>query len=93
AKALLQQGHGLAVLAVATDPPGEQAKVAAFLAQLHGQLPPLVAIADANLQPYLTWGVPVTYLIDRDGKVKARLLGPRPWSQTAPLLGPAIESF
>jgi thiol-disulfide isomerase/thioredoxin len=51
-----------------------------FLASVPGHLPFFLAAPGKGRDRFLTWGVPVTYFIDRSGKLIARALGPRDWS-------------
>jgi thiol-disulfide isomerase/thioredoxin len=71
-------------LAVAVDGEAQRPAVKAFLAALPGErLPPLMVDPEAgDVKPYLTWGLPATYLISADGTVVARALGARAWETT-----------
>ena len=53
-------------------------------AQKLGLHMPLMSLDQAPATPrYWTWGVPVTYLIDPAGTLKARALGERDWDSAA----------
>lgn len=55
----------------------------------HGITLPIVYEEDARgHRPYTGWGLPATYLIAPDGRVRARALGVRNWDgvEAAPLL-------
>jgi thiol-disulfide isomerase/thioredoxin len=58
-----------------------------FLASVPGNLPFFLVTPSKGRDRFLTWGVPVTYFIDRSGKLIARALGPRNWSEQPDLQG------
>ena len=81
-------GDGVRFLAVAVEDESARPAVHRFLAGL--ALPPgsspvpelLVPPSAPDVAPYLTWGLPVTYLLDARGTVVGRALGARTWSAT-----------
>lgn len=55
--------------------------------------PVYLASDGAITDRYWTWGIPVTYFIDKKGRVRARAIGPRDWSSdnVAALLNALID--
>jgi len=73
---------GIEFLTISID--SDNAKdVPVFVSRLGLQLPVLLATEAHATKRYWIWGVPVTYLIDPDGRLVARALGPRPWDSAA----------
>jgi thiol-disulfide isomerase/thioredoxin len=77
-------GHGVRFLAIAVDAEAQRPQVTAFLKPLPGPIlaPLLVDPDDREVKPYLTWGLPATYLINARGVVVSRALGARGWQTT-----------
>lgn len=40
----------------------------------------LVAFNSKENNSYLTWGIPISYLIDRNGRIIGRAIGPKDWN-------------
>ena len=70
-------GTDFEMLAVSVDE--ERAPVEAFRARLGLGFPILPDPAKKVSQAYQTYRYPETYLIDRDGRILARYIGPRDW--------------
>jgi len=69
---------GLAILAVSIDK-GDKDVVKSFVDKTGVSFPILLA-TDGNIKgAYWTWGTPTSFLIDRNGKILGRALGPRKW--------------
>ncbi len=64
-----------------------------FLASVPGHLPFFLAEPGKSRDRFLTWGIPVTYFIGKDGKLIARALGPRDWSAEPDLAGLLVKIF
>lgn len=76
------RNHDVAFLTVSIDTENKE-RVPAFTQKLGLQLP-VVLGDDANVTDrYWTWGLPVTYIINPDGIIVARALGPREWNSDA----------
>ena len=58
-------------------------KVASFIRNLDLKLPVVLGMNTKISRSYWNWGVPVTYLINPQGKIIARALGPRNWDSVA----------
>ena len=73
---------GVQLLAVSVDPIEKKADVRDFLAKLHPSVPLMIAATDGGAgSRYWAWGLPTTYFIDAHGKIFARALGERHWSE------------
>ncbi len=73
------QGEDFEILAVSIDAPGQQAAVGAFRDEFGLSFPVLL---DPRKQAYGSFGVtgvPETYLIDPQGGLAERFIGPRDW--------------
>lgn len=68
---------GLAILAVSIDRGGID-KVRTHVKGF--TFPVLVAFNSKENDSYLTWGIPVSYIVDRNGRLIGRTLGPRNWN-------------
>jgi peroxiredoxin len=82
---LTQAGEKIRVklLPVSADEVIQRKTAEKFLAAVPGQLPFFQAASGKD--PYLTWGIPVTYFIDETGTILYRAMGPRQWSTQANL--------
>lgn len=70
-------------LAVAIDTGA--ADLRAYAADL-GFILPVYRAGDGEISDrYWSWGIPATYLIDRDGAIAGRALGPRDWTSDSML--------
>jgi len=68
------------VVMVAIDTDKTSAEIGNYAASL-GVALPVFRAGDGEISArYWSWGVPVTYLIDRDGAIAGRALGPRDWT-------------
>jgi peroxiredoxin len=81
------QGDGFALLAVSQDEEGRHA-VEPFVERMRLTFPILLDPEHQVGDRYEVWGYPETFVIDRNGYVVERVIGPRDWS--AP---PAIEAL
>jgi thiol-disulfide isomerase/thioredoxin len=86
--ALVALAHQLAssdveFLAVAIDTDTTRADIDRYLASLGVSVPVYLARESRITDRYWTWGVPETYLIDRQGNIAGRALGPRDWDSAA----------
>lgn len=70
----------LTVVLVAIDTVSSPAQITAFARELGVQLPIYVASDGAISDSFWGWGLPVTYLLDKQGRFMGRLRGPRPWA-------------
>jgi thiol-disulfide isomerase/thioredoxin len=84
-------GSDVRFLAVAIDTDTGAADIDRYAASLGVDLPVFRA-ADGNITDrYWAHGIPVTYLIDRDGAIAGRAIGPRDWTSDA--MVSLIEQF
>lgn len=67
------------IVVVAIDTETDAAHVRRYVHDLGVGLPVYLARAGTISDRYWSWGVPVTYLIDPEGRLVARALGPRNW--------------
>ena len=83
------QPRGFEVLAVSIDASSEEGAVRDFVREFSLAFP---ILADPKQRAYRSFGatgVPETYLIDADGRLAEKFIGPRDWSQ--PRYARAIE--
>jgi thiol-disulfide isomerase/thioredoxin len=73
----------VAFLAVAIDSDTEAARIRRYAQDLGVTCPVYLASEGAVTDRYWSWGIPVTYLIDRDGQLVGRALGERDWTSVA----------
>lgn len=78
--------EGLTVLAVSVDAPAPGLEdpneaVRAFASQLGLTFPILVDASGRIEGTFRVSGLPSTFVIDREGTLRQRILGPRPWDQ------------
>jgi peroxiredoxin len=70
--------RGLAVLLINIR---ESRETVARIATERGYVVPILLDADGRVSAeYAVQGTPTTYLVDRQGDVVARAIGPRPWT-------------
>jgi cytochrome c biogenesis protein CcmG/thiol:disulfide interchange protein DsbE len=74
---------GLRIVAVSVDDPGMEQKILAFADELDLTFELLYDAPGAIRQIYQTTGVPETFIIGRDGKVRRRIIGADDWSSEA----------
>ena len=67
------------LVAVASDP--QESLVQAFQDEYQLSFPIVLDPGEAVTQRYETMGVPETWLIDRDGRLVERYIGPREWDE------------
>lgn len=71
---------GVVFLPISIDSRATQAEIDAF-AKGVGATFPVYPARSGNVQDkYWTWGVPVTYFIDKKGLIAGRVIGPRDWA-------------
>lgn len=71
---------GLRIVAVSIDDPGMEAKIRAFREELDLTFEILHDAPGKIRDQYQTTGVPETFVIGRDGRVRRRIIGPDDWS-------------
>jgi peroxiredoxin len=71
--------EGFQVLAVSIDAPSARGDVEAFRTEFELTFPILLDPSQAVHAAFGVTGVPETYLIDADGRVAERFIGPRNW--------------
>lgn len=77
------RGRGLEILAVSLDvghPPVVAVNVAQFMEELKLTFPALLDPQMEVARRYRVFGIPVTFLIDREGIIRAREAGYRDWT-------------
>jgi thiol-disulfide isomerase/thioredoxin len=81
-EALMRQmtDSGVILVAVAIDTEADAARVRRYAHDLGVSFPVYLAREGTISDRYWSWGVPVTYLIDPEGRLVARSLGPRNWA-------------
>jgi peroxiredoxin len=73
--------RGFVLLAVSEDEGGPGA-VKAFVDQMKVTFPVLLDPEGDVGRKYGVWGFPESFLLDRDGRVVERVIGPRDWAST-----------
>jgi peroxiredoxin len=73
--------EGFEVLAISIDGADDVAKVRGFRDELGLGFPILLDPQRRAYQAYGVYGVPETFLIDRDGRIVERFVGPRNWDE------------
>ena len=71
---------GLKIVAVSVDDPGMEARIRAFNEELGLSFEILYDSPGAIKQVYQTTGVPETFIIGRDGRIRRRIIGADDWS-------------
>lgn len=71
---------GLRIVAVSVDDPGMEARIRAFNEELGLTFEILYDAPGAIRQVYQTTGVPETFIIGRDGRIRRRIIGADDWS-------------
>jgi thiol-disulfide isomerase/thioredoxin len=75
--------NGLSVVAVSVDDPGFEAKIRAF-AEEYKLTFEILHDAPARIkQQYQTTGVPETFIVGRDGRIRRRIIGSDDWSSAS----------
>lgn len=67
-------------LPIAIDAKATQTEIDVFAKGLGASFPVYLAISGSVTDKYWTWGVPVTYFIDKKGWIAGRAVGPRDWA-------------
>jgi peroxiredoxin len=73
------RAEGFAVLAISIDDAGAREKVESFVRDLSLAFPVLLDADQRVYRAYQAYGVPETFLVDRDGRVVERFIGPKNW--------------
>ncbi len=73
------KGSGLVFLPIAIDARSTQEELDSFARGLGASFPVYLANKGRITDRYWTWGVPVTYLINKKGAIAGRAIGPRDW--------------
>jgi peroxiredoxin len=71
---------GLKIVAVSIDDPGMEQRIRAFADELGLSFELLYDPAGQIQQQYQTTGVPETFVIGRDGRIRRRIIGADDWS-------------
>ena len=71
---------GFSVLAISIDDPGARDKVEAFARTLELDFPILLDPDQTVYHAYQAYGVPETFVVDRQGRVVERFVGPKAWA-------------
>jgi peroxiredoxin len=74
---------GVILVVVAIDTEADAARIRRYAHDLGVSFPVYLAREGTISDRYWSWGVPATYLIDREGRLVARALGPRNWASTS----------
>ena len=72
------KGRGFVLLAVSQDENGKAA-VEPFVRDLGLTFPVLIDPEHQVGDRYQVWGYPESFLIDREGRIAERIIGPRDW--------------
>jgi len=76
------RAEGFSVLAVSIDDAGAREKVEGFVRDFGLEFPVLLDVEQSVYHAYQAYGVPETFLIDKDGHVVERFIGPKNWDDT-----------
>ena len=74
---------GLRIVAVSVDDPGMEAKITGFAKELSLSFEILHDAPGRIRTQYQTTGVPETFVIGRDGRIRRRIIGAEDWSSPA----------
>jgi peroxiredoxin len=86
------KGRGAVFLPVSIDVRATQEDINGFAREHDTSFPVYLARNGSISDRYWTWGVPVTYFIDKKGHLAGRALGPREWaSESVTALINALE--
>ena len=83
------QPRGFEVVAVSIDPANQEKAVRSFVDEFDLEFPILADPDQRAYRSYGVTGVPETFLIDAEGRLAEKFIGPRDWSQ--PRFARAIE--
>ena len=81
------KGKDAAFLPISIDAKARKDEVDAFARDLGAAFPVFLARGSNVTERYWTWGVPVTYFIDKKGWIIGRIIGPRDWAS------PEVKGF
>lgn len=81
------KGKDVAFLPISVDAKAGKDEVDAFARGLGASFPVFLARDGNATDRYWTWGVPVTYFIDKNGWIIGRAIGPRGWAS------PEVKGF
>lgn len=84
-------GRGVELLAVSQDDPGTMDQVADFVREVGVTFPVLLDPDRQVGARYGVWGYPETFVVDREGRIVERVIGPRTWD--APEQVAALETL
>lgn len=73
--------EGIQLVFISADTQKTAGEAKKFWKSLHIASPYLHASLDNELGPYQAWGLPMTYLIDEKGVIRARLRGSQEWNK------------
>ncbi|MBI5237195.1 MAG: TlpA family protein disulfide reductase [Deltaproteobacteria bacterium] len=71
---------GMVFLPIAIDPRVSREEIDTLAKSFGASFPVYLAHEGKVTDKYWTWGVPVTYFIDKNGMVAGRAIGPRDWA-------------
>ena len=72
---------GWQILTISVDEPTQRDASRAFLSRVSPETPYRSVVNAGAAHAYWAWGLPMTYVITADGKIRARLDGPREWGK------------
>ncbi len=75
------RGEGFEVLGVSIDDAGARAAIEGFRAEYGLSFPLLVDADRSAYRAFQATGVPETFLVDREGRLIERFVGPRDWDE------------
>jgi peroxiredoxin len=75
------KGEGFELLAVTIDTPDERAKVVSFRDEFGLSFPVLLDPDREVYGAFQATGVPETFLVDQNGHIRERFVGPRDWTE------------
>ena len=73
------RAEGFEVLAISIDDAGAREKVEGFVREFGLDFPVLLDADQRVYRAYQAYGVPETFLIEKEGRVVERFIGPKPW--------------
>jgi len=76
------EGSDLVFLLISIDSDAPYSQISERSRELAPHLPLYLASDGKVDDRYWTWGIPVTYLLDRNGRMIARALGPHDWNSS-----------
>jgi thiol-disulfide isomerase/thioredoxin len=73
--------EGFELVAISIDPENASAEIEAFRSEFELSFPIVLDAARVAYDAYGATGVPETFLIDREGRLAERYVGPRNWDE------------